>query len=513
MSYTFDLINKPWIPCSQPGGGVVELGLRESLARAHRLAAIQDENPLATAALHRLLLAILHRAFGPARRSDWAALWQAGAWDMARLDAYFDQWRDRFDLFHPDHPFYQAVDPRVKQKSITNLVFDMASGANAVWFDHHTETDGASLSPSQAARALLAAQSFGLGGLSGLEQKFTDAPWGRGVIFFVEGNSLFETLALNLIRYNEDTLFRASSKDLPAWEMHDPFQPERRVPLGYLDYLTWHNRRICLIPESSGSEGYVRQVTIGPGLRLEEGIQDPFKHYRIDKQRGPLVLRFLENRALWRDSAALMQMKRPEEVRPPENFAWVASLVSEDGVLDQTQAYRWMALGMANDKAKVEFFREEHMPLPLAYFSDPNKVEKMSIALEWAENVRSQLWGAVNRLASLFIAPESDLESGRTPDKKDIASLIEHWNVERRYWSGLEIPFYTLVETLPAQPEAALEVWRAALQRAAWSAFEQTENQAGLGPKALKAAVRAKEQLAAGLKKILQPADHLVMEA
>ncbi|NLE75776.1 MAG: type I-E CRISPR-associated protein Cse1/CasA, partial [Chloroflexi bacterium] len=334
MNPSFDLVHTRWIPCVRDDGTGDELGLREVLAQAHELQEVAGESPLVTAALYRLLLAVLHRVLGPRSYENWGQLWAAGSWSMSQLDRYFERWRSRFDLFHPERPFYQAADARVKPKSVSSLVHDVASGNNATLFDHHTDAEGLALSPAQAARLLLAAQSFGLAGLSGLPQKFTDGPCARGIIFLVTGSSVFETLALNLVRYPEAAFMPHTPQDRPAWEMDDPFTPDRSVPYGYLDYLTWQNRRILLLPESAGVQALVRQMTQAPGLRLDAGALDPLKHYRAHPDRGFLPLRFTEGRALWRDSAALFETERVGDAgrrdRPPLPFQWLSELIRGD---------------------------------------------------------------------------------------------------------------------------------------------------------------------------------------
>ena len=106
----FNLVDDGWIPCA----GLrtdrwEELGLRDALVKAHLVREVVSPSPLASVAIHRLMLAVLHRVFGPSSASRWAELWAAGAWDSAALDAYFDRWRGRFDLFDPVHPFYQTA--------------------------------------------------------------------------------------------------------------------------------------------------------------------------------------------------------------------------------------------------------------------------------------------------------------------------------------------------------------------------------------------------------------------
>lgn len=507
MTVSYDLLTQPWIPCVREDGAAAMLGLQATLAEAHTLRELGGESPLVTAALYRLLLAVLHRVYdGPADYDAWGALWDARRFDAARLGAYFDRWRDRFDLFHPERPFYQAADKRVKPKSLTALVHHVASGNNATLFDHHTDDGGLTLTPAEAARMVVAAQSFGMGGLSGLEQKFTGAPWVGGSIFFVQGQTLFETLALNMLSYGEDESppCRRTSRDRPVWEQDDPFKPDRAQPYGYLDYLTWQNRRVLLFPEETSDGVIIREMTVAPALRLGEGLLDPQKHYREDKKLGWLALRFNEDRALWRDSAAILDV-RGSGYRPPLVLKWLGELVN-NGRLRKADQQRMLALGMANDKAKVEFYRSEQWPLPLAYLDEQSGrvlVEALQTITKTAEDVSSQLWGAMRTLAQLILCPESDLEGAHQPAREDLDAITNQWDVKRRYWSRLEIPFRRTLEQVPQDKDAALTAWQQTLRRTAWEAFGSIADDLANDPRALKAYVKAQGQLAGGLKKAL----------
>jgi CRISPR system Cascade subunit CasA len=501
MNPTFDLLQSPWVPCIQAKGASVELGLRDALAQAHELRELHGESPLVTAALHRLLLAVLHRVFGPATCDEWAILWKAGRWDITRLDVYLDQWRHGFDLFDLERPFYQARDERVKPKSVSSLVYEVASGNNPTLFDHHTDAEGITLSSAQAARMLVAAQAFGLAGLSGLPQKFTDGPCARGIVFLVQGKTLFETLALNLLRYTDDSPIPRWPDDCPAWEMDDPFSPNRTQPRGYLDYLTWLNRRVLLLPEPTEDGVVVREMTMAPALRLDDSVLNPMTHYRRDEKRGPLPLAFNEGRALWRDSAALFRLG-DKGYQPPQAFQWLSELVDE-GHLDESQTRRCLALGMSKKQAKVNFYRSQRMPLPMRYLKEKALVESLGTALTMAEETSRQLWGAARTLATFILSPEADLESARQPVREDLDALTHQWAVERRYWSRLELPFRRTMEALPQDTDEALTTWRRTLLKTVWEAFDQIADNLGHDPPTLKAVVRAREQLAAGLVKIL----------
>jgi len=498
MDPSFNLISEPWLPCLQLDGSLVELSLRETLLRAHKLREIVGGNPLETAAIYRLLLALLHRVYGPADVDLWAALWEAGRWDPRPLDTYLSRWANRFDLFDRKHPFLQRADARVKPKSVASLLPDVASGHNPTLFDHHIEDNEIALSPAQAARALLAALCFGLAGLSGLPAKFTDGPCARGVNFFAEGDNLFETLCLNLTRYPEET---DTPQDRPAWEVDDPSFPPRDHPLGDLDLLTWPSRNILLIPDTGARRLAVCQMTMAPNLALHPEVLEPRKCYRKDDRRGYLVLRFTEERALWRDVSLLLGVKQ-ETVRPVRAVTWLAELVA-GGYLPRERRLRFMALGMANDQARIDFIRSERLPLPVAYLTQTMLIDVIQECLHLAEETARQLWGATQTLARLLVAPESDLNNGRKLASADINALTRQWAVERHYWSRLELPFKELLDTLPKAPDGARTSWRGILRITAWNAFETLCRSLEQDTRRLKAVVQARDQLALGLNRVL----------
>ena len=506
MTYTFNLVDQKWVPCVHFDGRVEEFSLYDTLTQAHELRGIQGDSPLETAALYRLLLAILHSALrGPRTKSEWGELWLKGRWEPELVTGYLHRFYDRFDLFDPIRPFYQAADERARLKSVITLAMDMASGNNAVLFDHHTEDTGVSLSPAKAARTLIVAQTFGLAGLWLPGITFTDAPWARGIIFLVEGDNLFKTLALNLLSYPDETRNNMASSrgDQPAWESHDPHQPARQIPVGYLDYLTWQSRRVILNPEGDENAPVVCSMTMAPGLRLDSHILDPMKLFRAGKEEGYISSRFSEERVLWRDSASLFGLRSQRGNFPPKTFYWLYDLASDE-YIPRKQTCRFMALGMANNQAKVEFFQEEHLPLPLAYLEQDELVELLAKALQMAEDINFSLKVACQRMALLIIIPKADGKKWQEVDRisRDQAvGLWNHWNIERFYWQQLGVPFMDFLENLTEHPEAS-KAWIETVCRFAWDALEHAADQAGTDAIALKAAVRARGILGNSLKEL-----------
>lgn len=508
MTYSFNLIDQAWIPCARLDGRREELSLRETLARAHELRGVQGDSPLETASLYRLLLAVIHSVLrGPKNKKDWAALWEAKQFDISRFDDYFKKWHSRFDLFDKERPFYQVkLNKDGREKTSNDVMPDIASGTNATLFSHSTDENNICLSSPKAARTLLVMQTMSIAGGWGMAPKeSSDAPWGRGVIFLTEDDTLFHTLALNLFKYPDDEVMASGKEDAPAWESENPFTPKREIPLGYLDFLTWQNRRVSLIPEGDESSPFVKEMIISQGLKVSAAVLDPAKHYRIDDKKGYLFHRFSEERSLWRDSAALFKIHNPKLTRPPQAFYWLANL-ADDEVIQKHQTYRFMALGMANDQAKIEFYRHEAFPLPLKYLRDGELVEQLSGALTYAENAARALWTAGNRLAILIVAPNTDGKQWKDISKltkEDANKLYRHYGAERFFWSRLEVPFYEFLQTLP-EDDAALARWNKTLQDTARDALASAIRMAGESPKALKAAVRAEGVLGGALKELFE---------
>ena len=498
-SPAFNLIDEPWIPCIRDNGKKEELNLREVLLDAYKLQRLYNRNPLIVASLYRFLLAMMYSIYGNPSTSAWRKLWQAEENDAERVNAYLGEWHERFYLFHPERPFYQWADGAIREKTIVDMMPELSSGNAGTLFDHNIESKCVYFIPAEAVKALLLTQTFSVAGGSGLAPKdSSDAPWSRGVIFLIEGKNLFETLMLNFMPSSQAN-FPQGRKDIPFWESENPLY--RNVPphLVISDYLTWPIRKIFFLPEKKEDTLLVSDVIMGPGLKLDPEFINPFYHYRIDKKYK--MQRFNEGRVLWRDNSSFLSFHRQDHFYPPRTFHWLAELIGE-GILAPSQIYQYMALGMANNQAKVNFFAEEHLPLPATYLQNEVHVEGLRTALDAAENTQKKLYGALSRMATLKLAPTAEDKEGHVPDTKEVKNLINHWAADRQYWASLEASFFQLLRDLPSKGENAIDQWDFALQESVRTAFEYAVRMAGNDARSLRASVRARGQLEGGLKKL-----------
>jgi len=525
----FNLVQEPWIPCIKPDGTIEDQGLLPALTRAHEFVGIEHHSPLVTAALHRLLLAILHRVFGPRTLDDWKDLWERGRFPEEPLIHYFDQWRDRFDLFDTQRPFYQCpgLDPKRYAVTAAKLTPERASGNEATLFDHTHDADPPSFSPPEAACLLVAHLAFAPGGLVTYEKKedksATMAPLAKGAVAILQGNNLFQTLMFNLQRYapHAEQPFPAQD-DAPAWEQNEPANLQVRRPKGLLDYLTWQSRRVLLVPEDSNGSVVVRKVIIMKGRQFPEGttLKDYEPMIAFRKNPNPsksrpepwLPIAFTENRALWRDSLALFAATSQTTSRP-RNLDWASSLAAQ-GLLDRALIFPLDLFGLALDRAKVHLWRRETLPLPLAYLDDGALIAALSHALDLAEKVESGVLApATWRLAHLLLAPEA--KTLNRQQKSDVSNLCNSLAPQGPYWAALETPFKNLLVELPSDKTTvdgvltygttALDNWKDNIRNAARKAFRSATSSLDLSPRSLRALAEAENLFNHNLWSILSP--------
>ena len=118
----FNLLTEPWVRVRLPDNTVQEVSLTDALLHAQDYVDLAGEMPTQDAAMLRLLLAVLFTVFSrvnvegepePFEEEDdalarWGDLWQLGHFPEQPLRDYLEQWKDRFWLFHPTHPFWQV---------------------------------------------------------------------------------------------------------------------------------------------------------------------------------------------------------------------------------------------------------------------------------------------------------------------------------------------------------------------------------------------------------------------
>jgi len=519
----FNLVDEPWVPCIFPGQSRAQLlSLRDTFRRAHEVADLGDRSPLVTAALYRLLLAVLHRVYGPRDEEAWEELWNQGSFDE-RVERYLTEWRERFDLFHPTHPFYQVAGLEADLAAPVQVLSpDFSAGNNPVLFDHTVDERPLPLTPEEAARHLLAAQSFAIGGLitrrKGEPASAKAAHLVKAAVVLNIGSNLFETLLLNLVRYDgpaKEPFEFDSEHDLPAWEHDQPTRRDTRRPRGYLDLLTWQSRQVLLFRDE---DGLVRKAVRLEGWRLpdDEPVEskETMVSYRMvpgprkDEPGSWVPIGFSPDRALWRDAVRFVEASSTES-KPPRVITWLRDLRAKGSLPERIAATTVAAFGMATDRSKIHLWRREALTLPLAYLEASDLVSRLRAGLELAERVGEAVRRAASDLARDVLVPAD----GVPIDPTRVRALADSFESLPVFWSSLDLDFRRFLLELPEDAAAASSAWARSLAEAARKAFALAENAVASDAVGLRAAARVRPRFEGHLRALLrewdpqQPAD------
>ncbi len=498
---TFNLVSQPWLPALPVTGGKAEYSLRELFEQAHTLRDLSAANPLTEAALCRLLLAVLHRAYrGPTTGKAWQALWQMGQFD-ATIPAYLAAQAEHFDLFSVTRPFYQTAGFTTdgEPTPVSKLLHELACATNKTLFDHTLDDQPPRLSPAEAARALITFQGYALGGgksaasqTFGAHPYFGNAPLNQGALVFIKGENLFQTLLLNAVYYDPTQPNRPiprdfDREDLPVWERDATRRKPGDYPqAGYLDYLTWMSRHVRLLPDPDGetvSWCYLAQGEKLPAAKEGQGptVRDPFCAFRTNKDGLTFPIKLQEDKALWRDSGSLFAWKEETHASGTLRHAHEVAEYLDDLEL------RCAVIGLANDQANPLLWRQEVLPLSLALLREGQVVAYIERALEWCEELGFLLREQVKALAGEILT-----NGGRTPDAGQASKFAKNLGAEARYWAELEPLFHRYLDEMPKATDRDQRVrqWEKDTADIAINTFNKTtENALGYRARELRARV------------------------
>lgn len=517
----FNLIREPWICCVDRHGQVRAAGLAELFASSHDISEIADESPLVVAALHRLILAIVHRNFGPRNTEAWGELWRLGRFSAGVLEAYWEKWEPCFDLFDDTHPFYQSasITECDEPRTAGVLEFQRSSGINATLADHTTDHRSPAMTPAEAARALVTHQAFALGGTVGYlktcekdaDKHASDAPSARGAVCLLRGPSLFQTLMLNLAAYDP----AAHQLDLPCWEVNPSQGRGERTPRGRVDLFTWQSRRSRLFVSGS-RDGPVRvdRVKLVPGFHVPL-LWDPFavesmqsfiiKSDAKPEERPWFQYRITTERAIWRDSSAILYGIAGRKMRTV-TLDWVAQLLA-DRELPNDFVCCVDVLGFATDQQKVRLWRREELPTTAGLLQDQRCRESLRAAIGHADDTDFALTATTEKLAAEVLAPHLGQNGNNSPDSGRVRQLARSLGGELEYWSSLAGAFHEFLESLGASQrlaggetrdnaqDAAFDAWKDHVRSAALDAFRGASSGIAQTARGLRAQAIAETEL------------------
>ncbi len=505
MTPAFNLLDKPWIPVRTPTGEVLDINLSDVLLTARDYTALAETSPPNLIALHRLLLAVLHRALtthhGKWNDQDRARWFQEGL-PEAPIRAYLAQWRERFWLFHPSEPFMQvaalaqAEETRDKLKSRTQIQLEGANGNTPVVFDHALDDFPKAAPFAVAARNLLGFLQFTPGGLVKTVRDADKAgALSNTAAVMPTGANLLETLVLGLHPFS-------LGNDLPSWECIAPtvalLRAEPTLASGPNDRYTRLSRAVLLVPDTETAQ--VRHIRFAAGIALSEdpSAPDPMACYRINKDGKPIRVSYNAGRAIWRDLPSLVPDPTKTHDIPAAILGWAANLYDALGEWDA--AIQVLTAGLASDQAKLLRWRAERIEMPAALLTHPDAAAFLRKQVRFAEEVYTGL----RHVFSDMIA-----QTMPDPKHKDTRSrardILENGPAAAAFFSTAERALPRLMRQIAeGDIDAADRDWKATLMSAANQSWTATRQSLGDSPAVLRADARTWPRFCGLLKTLVQ---------
>ena len=362
----FNLLTEPWVRVRRPDNTVQEVSLTDALLHAQDYVDLAGEMPTQDAAMLRLLLAVLFTVFSrvnvegepePFEEEDdalarWGDLWQLGHFPEQPLRDYLEQWKDRFWLFHPTHPFWQVPGAEIGTAcSAAMLNGEMIESKNKLrLFPLYAGQSKERLSYPQAARWLLSVNGFDDTSLKPKEKNLPSISVGwLGSLGYIQalGNNLYETLMLNLTLLKDGREYWSENR--PCWELETPRSAERTkipCPDDPAQLLTLQSRRLLLHRTEEMVDGYF--ALGGDFFSKENAFAEQMTVWRnVAKKNEPAVFvpcRHDPARQFWREFPAVFCQDsghRPGVVR------WTEKLQEQRlGILDSRQKIHFRIVGV-----------------------------------------------------------------------------------------------------------------------------------------------------------------------
>jgi hypothetical protein len=162
--------------------------------------------------------------------------------------------------------------------------------------------------------------------------------------------------------------------------------------------------------------------------------------------------------------------------------------LTERNLLPQQGIFRLSAYGICTDQAKISFWRQETMPLPLAILGDEKMLDTLHDAIAATDAGAAALAGAFWALARNQRGFGKDRLNEN--QRKELRAAVASLAPDTKYWARLEQPFRGFLLGLPgdeAHQSGCLTAWKQEVCGIARSVFHQIVNGLDASPRTLRA--------------------------
>ena len=476
----FDLLTEPWIRVRLKDNTVQEVSLTEALVSAQDYVDLAGEMPTQDAAVLRLLLAVLFTVFsrvnvegepeplekrGQALRR-WSELWQLGHFPAEPIRDYLEQWKDRFWLFHPKHPFWQV--PTL----CNGIAFGgkklngerAESGNKTPLFQNVSKTECEVLSYAQAARWLIYQNGYDeRGGRPKAGNKPRHGVGWLGQIGFVavKGKNLYETLLRNMAFPTEQDALREEQQ--PCWE-REQVRAEQSVkivmPKNQAELLTLQSRRILLKRSETvpGVVGY--EVLGGDYWDSENAFGEQMTLWsRTSKKNEKMTYKPQQHEAgkqLWREIPSMLD----PEGRKPGVLTWNQQLQSLRILSRKEQiVLNMVGIRYDNQEASVKDVYTDQLAMQLAVLDE--------LSRPWTVRINQEVERCEDTAKSIGVLCEElklagGLDYNQVKGFKETQKVTE--DARAQFYFAVDQPFRQWLQEIdPEQddPDEAVLRWQA----------------------------------------------------
>lgn len=481
----FNLIDAPWIRVLDKDCRLREVSLKDALLHAREFQGLSGELPTQDVAVLRLLLAVLHTlisrydAEGAACALEedeyqalerWQQWWERGSFPERAVTEYLTQWHERFWLFHPERPFFQVAGIKTGTSyNAPKLNGEISESNNKVrLFSSYSGEEKRTMSYAQAARWLLYLNAYddasGKPTSEGKAKAGGHLPsvgtgWlGQLGLVYLTGDSLFETLMLNLIMVNGSQDVQCVQK--PVWERETVATAERvKIPMpdNLAELYTLQSRRILLKREQDAVVGYI--LLGGDFFPSENAFFEPMTAWREASGKTAQLIpkRHDSSRQMWREFSALFQGEHTGKNKRAGVIEWYCEHLLNS---DWTPKDPLVTTAIASVEYGAKNSSVDHV------FSDSLTMHA-DLLQALGKDLRSLIEGEIRKCGDLAgcmadFAKDLFLASGGSSQS---ASSIGQRAKEQLYYR-LDLPFRTWLRGIDpkeqdeARKEAVLTAWR-----------------------------------------------------
>ena len=477
----FNLLDEGWILARKDDCTVDALSLTDAILRSHEYSELSGELPTQDVSILRLMLAVLHTVFSRYAPDGeeapiceeyealdrWSELWKAGRFPEKPIRDYLESWHERFWLFHPERPFYQSnAAEKGTEYFSAKLNGTVSESSNKVrLFAGCSGTAKNNLSYPEAARWLLYVNNYDDTSAKpkGKNLPSPGAGWlGKLGLITVSGNSLFETLMLNLILLSPPN-YCVWEEEKPIWETDKPRDGERvRIapPDNLSELYTLQSRRLKLVRENDTVTGYtllggdffdnidafIEPMTLWNPIKGSEKIKTQFKPKRHDSSVQ-----------MWREFSAAFNFTDSEKSRKPGIVSWITHLKSKHK-LDSKKFIRFaIASVQYGDK---DFFVNDLFSDSITFHTDL----LTELGRHWQERITEEI-GKCDELAKTlgFFAKDLELAAGASTETAGGNSSVS--GAKERFYYEIDIPFREWLKEIDPEWEIDSEEEHEALKK------------------------------------------------